>query len=65
MSTLERRVEVLEAARGMRKSRIAVIKQNGDGSWPEDPSGASLVIGIRNFTFMADEAAPTTAEDWT
>lgn len=63
MSTLEKRIEQLEERRNTRKSRIAVIKQSADGSWPPEPPGASLVVGIRNFRYADGASAPAVAED--
>lgn len=46
-SLLERRIEALEVHLEARTPRVAVIHQNEDGTWPPDPSGVSLVIGIQ------------------
>lgn len=45
-TNLERRIEALEERCRARKSRIAVIHQREDGTWPPDPLDASLVVAI-------------------
>ena len=57
MRGIDQRLDRLEELLNSSAARIAVVKQCDDGTWPDDPPGASLVIGIRNFT------APTIAED--
>ncbi len=45
-SALERRIEALEERARARNSRIVVIRQAEDGTWPPDPPGATLVVAI-------------------
>lgn len=63
MSTLEKRIEALEAQRRGDCKRIAVLRQTEDGSWPDAPVGASIVVGIRNFLYEAGAPAPSCSED--
>jgi len=48
-SALERRIEALEERQRASNPRIAVIRQNEDGSWPPEPPGAALVIALRRM----------------
>lgn len=47
-TNLERRIETLEARRLTGGPRIAVIHQNKDGTWPDEPN-AALVICVRRM----------------
>ncbi len=45
-SMLERRIEALEERERARNPRIVVVQQAEDGTWPPEPSGASLVVAL-------------------
>jgi hypothetical protein len=48
-TNFERRIEALEERCRGRKSRIAVIHQREDGTWPPDPADAALIVAIRRM----------------
>ena len=50
-STLERSIEALEARSAVRKLRFAAIRQNEDGTWPDEPD-AELVVHIRRIGIL-------------
>ena len=56
-SNLERRIDALEARRLARRPRIAVINENEDGTWPDQPD-AELVIAIRRMGIMEPDDLP-------
>jgi hypothetical protein len=55
-STLERRIEALETRRLATKPRMAVIRQNEDGTWPDEPD-AELVIAIRRMGIIEPDVS--------
>lgn len=62
MRGIDQRLDRLEELLNSSAARIGVIHQDEDGSWPDDPPGASLVIAIRSFR-CAYQAAPNAFED--